>query len=86
MDNLFQLLIAAVIALVVFRFGWSGIRYLSAPAPEDTNPDDVIEVEGSFLCTVCGMRLTVTHAQGADVAAPRHCREEMEPVSPDTVL
>jgi len=27
---------------------------------------------------VCGMRLTVTHAQGEESAAPRHCREDME--------
>ncbi len=79
MGVILQLLIAVAIGAAVLWFGWWGVKYLSTPV-DDPDPDDVVEVEGSFVCTVCGMRLTVTHAQGAEAAAPRHCREEMEPV------
>ena len=38
-----------------------------------------MEVAVDYKCTICGLRLTVTHAQDEDeVAAPRHCREPME--------
>jgi hypothetical protein len=75
-----QIGIALAMAAAILWLGWWGIRYMAAGAGADPDPGEVVEVEGSFRCMVCGMRLTVTHAQGADVAAPRHCREEMEPV------
>ena len=53
---------------------------IGMPVPDEPDPDDVTEVDVSYRCTVCGMRLTVTHAQDDDAAAPRHCREEMLPV------
>jgi hypothetical protein len=45
--------------------------------PEGPDLDEVREVEVDYQCTVCGLRLTVTHAQEGDVTAPRHCREDM---------
>ena len=52
---------------------------MARPVPEP-DPDDVVEVAVDYRCSVCGLQLTVTHAQDAEVAAPRHCREEMEAV------
>ncbi len=80
MDGLVQIVIAIAIGLTVLMVGRWAIRLLSQPGPEEPDPDEIIDVEVAFRCAVCGMRLTVTHAQGADLAAPRHCREEMEPV------
>jgi hypothetical protein len=37
----------------------------------------VKEVDVDYRCTVCGLRLTVTHVQDTDAAPPRHCMEEM---------
>jgi hypothetical protein len=35
-------------------------------------------VDVPYLCTVCGLSLTVTVAQiGEEIEPPRHCREDM---------
>jgi hypothetical protein len=40
--------------------------------------NDVEEVDVPYLCTVCGLSLTVTEAQiGEEIDPPRHCREDM---------
>ncbi len=39
--------------------------------------DDVREVDVPYLCSVCGLSLTVTQAQDGEISAPRHCREDM---------
>ena len=80
MGQILQLAIAAAMGVAILLAGRWAIRLLATPVPEDADPDDVVEVDAPFLCTVCGLRLTVTHAQGDDVSAPRHCREAMEPV------
>jgi len=53
------------------------VRMLATPPPAEPDPDQVTEVAVDYRCIVCGMRLTVTHAQDAALEAPRHCREEM---------
>jgi hypothetical protein len=52
---------------------------LATPPPPEPNPDSVEVIGKDFVCTVCGMHLTVNLAQSGDVAAPKHCREEMAP-------
>ncbi|MEE9582210.1 MAG: hypothetical protein V3W36_04645 [Acidimicrobiia bacterium] len=81
MSQAVQVAVAVAMGLGILFLGRWGIRLLATPAPEEVDPDDVIDVEALFICTVCGLRLTVTHAQGEDVDAPRHCREEMEPAT-----
>ncbi len=81
MGPIVQIGIAIVIGLAIFLTGRWAVRILATPGPEEIDPDEVVAVEASYRCTVCGMRLTVTHAQGSDVKAPRHCREEMEPIA-----
>jgi len=56
------------------------IRLLAMPPPPEPDPAEVVSVEVAYRCTVCGLGLTVTQAQMGDMAAPKHCREEMEPV------
>ena len=73
-------LIALAIGFAIFRLGLWGVRLLSMPGPTEPDPDEVVEVERAFMCAVCGMQLTVTYAQDADMDPPRHCREEMVPV------
>ena len=57
---------------------WS-IRFISAGPPPEPDLDDVHEVDVPYVCSVCGLSLTVTEAQGGEIAAPRHCREDMIP-------
>ena len=66
---------AAILGLAV----WT-IQLLATPPPPEPHPDEVVDVELDYRCTVCGLRLTVTQAQDEELRAPRHCREEMDPV------
>ncbi len=77
METVFQLLAAVVIGAAILAAGVWGVRLLARPVPGEPDPDEIVEVHREFRCAVCGMRLTVTHAQGEEVHPPRHCREEM---------
>ncbi|MGI9610851.1 MAG: hypothetical protein ACR2NL_11230 [Acidimicrobiia bacterium] len=72
-----DLLIAIAIGIGVFAAGLWAVRMLATPVPPEPDPDDVQDVAVDYRCTVCGLRLTVTHAQDEEHAAPRHCREPM---------
>ena len=80
MGQVLQILVAVGIGLVVLAVGWWGIKLLATPMPGEPDPDEVVEVSIDYRCSVCGLRLTVTHAAGEEIRAPRHCREEMEPL------
>lgn len=70
-------LIALGIGVAIFGVSLWAIRLLATPPPPEPDPDDVKAVDAHFRCTICGMRLVVTHAQDEEPEAPRHCREEM---------
>ncbi len=72
-----QLVVAIILGVAIFATALWMIRLLSIPAPSEPDPEDVHDVEFDFKCTVCGLRLTVTAAQDGEIAAPKHCREEM---------
>ena len=72
------IVIAVLIGVAILAVGRWGIRILATPVPDEPDPGEIVEVDRRYRCTVCGMRLTVTHAQGEESAAPRHCREDME--------
>ena len=57
------------------------IRLLATPVPEPADENELIAVAIDYRCSVCGMELTVNQIPGDEAKAPRHCREEMEPVS-----
>lgn len=69
--------IAIGIGVLILAFTYWVIRMLLVPQPDDPDPDAVEEVAVDYRCIVCGLRLTITHAQESDPEAPRHCREEM---------
>ncbi len=71
------LLIAIAVGIAFFAVAVYVVRLLATPQPPEPDPADVHEVVASYRCTVCGLRLTVTHAQDDEHAAPKHCREEM---------
>jgi hypothetical protein len=72
-------LIAVAIGVGIMAVGYWVVHLLASPPPPEPDPDQVAEVDLDFVCTVCGMKLTVTRAQGGEVTAPKHCREEMVP-------
>ncbi len=73
-------LVAVAMGVTILGVSFWVIRYLGSAPPPEPDPDDVQEVSVDYRCSVCGMRLTVTHAQGDEAEPPRHCREEMEEV------
>lgn len=73
-------LIAVAMGVVILAVGIWMIRLLAMPTPPEPDPDDVVQIDIDYRCTVCGLRLTVTHARDSELEAPKHCREEMEVV------
>jgi hypothetical protein len=71
---------AAVIGALVFLGAVFATRMIATGPPPEPDPDAIREVAVNYRCEVCGMRITVTHAQDDDPEAPRHCREEMVPI------
>lgn len=72
-----QVIVAIAIGVSIFAVALWTVRLLSIPAPSEPDPEDVLDVAYDFKCSVCGLRLTVTAAQDGELAAPKHCREEM---------
>ena len=70
-------LIAIAMGVAIYMVAKWAINLLATPGPEEPNPEDVHEIAVDYRCTVCGLRLTVTAAQEGEMAAPKHCREEM---------
>jgi hypothetical protein len=56
------------------------IRMISTPPPE-VNPEDVVEVDQDFGCSICGAEITMRIANLAELVPPKHCREEMVQIS-----
>jgi hypothetical protein len=74
-----QVVIAVGIGLVIWSLGLWAVRLLATAQPPEPDPDDVVEVAIDYRCSICGLRLVVTHAADEEIAPPRHCREEMDP-------
>ncbi len=72
-----QIAIAVAIGASIIAVTLWVVRLLLVPQPADPDPDQVKEISADYRCVVCGMRLTVTHAQDEHPDAPRHCREDM---------
>ncbi|MEZ5175111.1 MAG: hypothetical protein R2823_02755 [Acidimicrobiia bacterium] len=71
-------LIAALIGLLIIVLTVWSIRFIAAGPPPELDPNAIEAVDVPYLCTVCGLSLTVTEAQvGAEIEPPRHCREDM---------
>lgn len=75
-----DIIIAIAIGVAILAVTLWVVRLLLVPQPADPDPDAVKEVAVDYRCVVCGLRLTITHAQETDPEAPRHCREDMAEV------
>jgi len=74
-----DIVIAVVIGLVIWRISTKVIYILSTPPPE-LDPEDVVEVDQDYKCSVCGAELTMRVVNTQEDKPPKHCREEMDPV------
>ena len=77
--TILNLLIAVAIGYVIWKISISTLRMLATPPPE-IDPDDIVETEQKFRCSVCGSEVTMTAANVVEQKAPRHCREDMDEV------
>lgn len=73
-----EIVLAIIGGLVIWRIGLWAVRLLATPQQPAPNPDEVMEVSAAYRCSICGLRLVVTHAADTDPKPPRHCREEMD--------
>lgn len=78
-SSVVDVLIAVLAGYLIWRVSIAIIRMLSTPPPE-VDPDDVVEVDQDYKCTVCGAELTMRAVNVQDDDPPRHCREDMVPV------
>jgi hypothetical protein len=69
--------IAVVIAIGILAATIWSIRFIATGPPAEPDLEDVLEVDVPYVCTVCGLSLTVTVAHGGEIVSPRHCREDM---------
>ncbi|HSJ29338.1 MAG TPA: hypothetical protein VLB67_14110 [Acidimicrobiia bacterium] len=77
--GLLDVVIAVLLAAAIWKSSIWLIRLLSWSPPE-VDPDDVVEVDQAYKCSVCGAELVMTAVNVQEDAAPRHCREDMIPV------
>lgn len=78
-STILDILLAIVLGLLIWRGSLFVIRMLSTPPPE-VDPEDVVEVDQDFRCTVCGTEITMRVVNVQEDKPPKHCREEMVPV------
>jgi len=72
--------VAIIVGLAIFVGTIAIVRMIANGPPPEPDPESVHEVEADYRCSICGMRLTVTHQQDAAPEPPKHCREVMDPV------
>ena len=72
-------------SFIAFLFGAAilsvGIGYFrsAGQSPPETTPEEVVDDDLRYVCTVCGLELKIIVA--TNDKAPSHCREKMELVT-----
>jgi hypothetical protein len=74
--GLLTIVIALGIGVVIWRGSLALVRLLATPPPRP-DPEEVMEVDLDFLCTVCGTEVTMRALNVNEASPPKHCREEM---------
>ena len=77
-----KVLIAVMIAYAVLRLGLAMLRNLARPLPEPPEAGTLRKVKIEFRCSICGSEVRMTVAPDEDPEPPRHCRDEMDLVTP----
>jgi hypothetical protein len=78
-----RILIAVLVAVLLYLFAVRLVRAMMRPGPPD-EPDvtTLRPVDFHYRCMVCGAEVTMTAAPGDDEPdAPRHCKDDMVLVS-----
>lgn len=82
MDVTLRVLVAVVMAIVIWRVGMATVRSFSRPRGDQGGspgePEDVEELDVYLVCDECGTELKV--ARLGELQIPRHCGEKMQVV------
>ena len=81
MGLLFNIVIAAVIAFVVWRLGIFVLRSIAHP-PEPAPEGELRRVNLRYRCSICGAEVKMVQASEELPEPPRHCMEDMDLVAP----
>ena len=82
MGLVFNVVVALVMAYVIFKIGFAMLGSMARPAPEPPPPGELRKVKVRYRCNSCGMELRVEQAADEDPMPPRHCMDEMEMLAP----
>ncbi len=74
-----DVILAILLGYFIWRASIAVIQMLSTPPPE-VDPENVVEVDQDYKCSVCGAELTMKAVNPEEDKPPKHCREEMVPV------
>ena len=76
--------IAVFAAVVIYLIAARSIaNYSKGDPPPDPSEAELEDVDYRYQCIVCGAQVVLYAApEGEQPAAPRHCREPMQPVTP----
>ncbi|MDH3706429.1 MAG: hypothetical protein OES57_10200 [Acidimicrobiia bacterium] len=82
MGNVFNIVVAVVVFLVIMKIGLTMLRALAQPVPEPPPPGELRKVKIQYRCSICGTEVRMTAATDEMPAPPRHCLEDMDLVAP----
>jgi hypothetical protein len=74
----FSVLVALVMAFVIFKVGYALLASFSSPMPAPPPAGEMRRVKVRYRCPQCGMELRITQAPDEVVLPPRHCMDEMD--------
>jgi hypothetical protein len=80
--NVVNVVIAVIVASLIFRIGLAMLRGLARPIPEPPPAGELRKVKIAYRCSICGAEVRMTIAPDEDPQAPRHCLEDMDLVAP----
>ena len=73
--------IAAIAAVGIYVIGAALLRKFKITPEAEPDPGELRSVDVEYRCTICGATVVMTAAPGDDPEPPRHCREDMVPVT-----
>lgn len=80
--TVFKVVIAALVARYIIKFGVAMLRSMGQPVAEPPPPGEMRKVNLRYRCSVCGVELKMTRANDELPPAPRHCLEDMDLLAP----
>lgn len=82
MGQVFNILIAIGMGLLILRVGLGFLKAFATPLPEPPPAGELRKVKIMYRCELCGSEVRMTVAPEEDPVPPRHCMDEMSLVAP----